>query len=102
MAWPSNIDHVEILLLDDTVQMHVDEVQPRRRAPVTEQARLDVRARQRLLQQGIVVEVNLSDGQVIGCAPIGVNQREVLLGSYRLHGYLSINRKRLRLRLRLR
>ncbi|TKS62330.1 MAG: hypothetical protein EWM73_02565 [Nitrospira sp.] len=74
MAWPGDIDHVEILFRDDPVQMHVDEVQPRRRAPVTEQARLDVCARQRLLQQGIVVEVNLSDGQVIGCTPIGIDQ----------------------------
>ena len=38
-----------------------------------EQARFDVRQRERLLQQRIVVEINLSDRKVIRRAPIGVN-----------------------------
>ena len=46
----------------------VNEVLPGRRAPVAEQHVLDVRERQRPLQQRIVVEINLADGQVIGGA----------------------------------
>ena len=62
MAGPGNIDHVEILFFDDAVEMHVDEVQSRRRPPMTEQPWLDMSALQRLLQQGIVVEINLPNG----------------------------------------
>ena len=66
------------------------EIQPRRRPPVTEQPGLDVGTRQRLLQQGIVVEVNLTDGQIIGRPPIGIDQRQFFLREHRLHRSLSI------------
>ena len=72
MAWPGNIDHVEILLLDDTVQMHVDEVQPRRRPPVTEQPRLNVGALKRLLEQGIVKNP-LAGIKILGNGEISVS-----------------------------
>src|SRR5690349_23250812 len=41
------LDHVEIVLDDGAVQVHVDEVLSGCRAPVAEQARLDVRRLQR-------------------------------------------------------
>jgi len=40
-------------------QMHVDEVLPGRRAPMSEQHVFDVRQHQRPLQQRIVVEIDL-------------------------------------------
>ena len=42
VAGAGDVDHVEVVLLDDPVQMHVDEILPRRRAPVAEQHVLDV------------------------------------------------------------
>ena len=63
----------EVIFLDDPVQMDVDEILPGRRAPVSQQHVLDVRERQRPLQQRIVVEINLADRQIIGRAPVGVN-----------------------------
>ena len=73
MARAGDVDHVQVRALDHAIQVHVDEVQARRRAPVPEQARLDVLERERLLQQRIVVEVDLSDRQVVGGAPVRVD-----------------------------
>ena len=42
VAGAGDVDHVEVELLDQPVEMGVDEVQAGRRAPVAEQARLDV------------------------------------------------------------
>ena len=56
-----HVDHVEVVLLDDPVQVDVDEVLPRRRSPVPQQHTLDVRGGQRSLEQRIVVEVDLSN-----------------------------------------
>jgi hypothetical protein len=44
---PHDVDHVEVAAADDPVQVNVDEVEPRRRAPVPEQPRLDVLGRSR-------------------------------------------------------
>ena len=68
----SDVNHVQVLFLDDAVQMGIDEVQSRRRAPVAEQARFDVRQLERLFQQRIVKEINLSDREVVRRAPPGI------------------------------
>ena len=73
VARSCDIHDVQIVFVNGTVQVDIDEVQPRRRTPVAEQARLDMGQRERLLQQGIVVEINLTDGQIIRCSPIGVH-----------------------------
>ena len=59
-------------LANEPVEMHVDEAQARRRSPVTEQARLDVLGTQRLAQQRVVVQIDLTDGEVIRSAPVVV------------------------------
>jgi hypothetical protein len=60
VAGANNVDHVEIVLLDQPVEVDVDEVEARRRAPVAEEARLDVILGQRDLEQRIVEEVDLA------------------------------------------
>ena len=72
MARARDIDDVQVVFLDDPVQVGIDEIQPRRRAPVAEQARFDVGQLERLLQQRIVVEINLADREVVRRAPPGV------------------------------
>jgi hypothetical protein len=57
----SNVKHIQVILLDDPVQVHVDEVLTWRRAPVSDHQRLHMRQFQRLLQQRIVVEIKLAD-----------------------------------------
>jgi hypothetical protein len=67
---------IEVLLFDDPVKVHVSEVESRRRPPVAEQARFDVLALERPFQKGIVEEINLANGEIVGCAPIGINLAE--------------------------
>ena len=50
MAGPGDINGVQIKFLDRPVHVHVDEIQAGRRAPVAQQARLDVLDLQRLAQ----------------------------------------------------
>ncbi len=59
---------------DHAVEMGVDEVQPRRRAPVAEQTRLDVLGPQRLAQQRVVEEIDLADREVIGGPPVAIEE----------------------------
>ena len=80
MAGPGDVDDVGVAVTDDAVQMGVDQVQARRGAPVTEQPRLDVFGGQRLAQQRVVQQVDLADRQVIGGAPVGVDQGEFVIG----------------------
>ena len=75
-----DVEHVQVILLDDPVQMDVEEVLARRGSPVAEQARLDVLELQRLLQERIVHQVDLADGQVVGGPPVGVHLAQLLGG----------------------
>ena len=42
MSRAANVNNIEIVLLDQAVEVHIDKVQSRRRAPVTEQPRFHV------------------------------------------------------------
>ena len=43
MTGPGNVEHVQVVLLDDPVQMHIDEILAWCRAPMPNHKRLDVR-----------------------------------------------------------
>ena len=75
-----DVDHVEVVLLDDPVQVRIDEVLPGRRAPVPQQHVLHIRERQRPLQQRVVVQINLADGQIVGGPPVGIHLAEQFRG----------------------
>ena len=82
--------------LDDPVQVHVDEVQSRRRSPVTDEARLHVLLLQRLLEQGIVEEIRLTDGEIVRCSPPRVDLAKELgieraIGSHRASGFVRLS-----------
>src|SRR5216117_1901018 len=62
----ADVNHVEVVFLDDPVQMRVNEVLPGCRAPVSQQPELHIRERQRSLEQRIVVKINLADRQIVG------------------------------------
>ena len=68
---PGDEEDVGACGANQPVQLGVDEVQPWRGAPVAEQARLDVLGAERLAQQGIPLQVDLGDGEVVGRLPIG-------------------------------
>ena len=73
-----DVDHVQVVALDDPVEVDAEHVQARRRAPVAEQPRLDVLALQRLLQERVVEQVDLADRQVVGGPPVGVHLAELV------------------------
>ena len=86
-----DVNHVEVVFLDDPVQVHVNEVLPGGRAPVSQQHVLHIRERQRPLQQRIVVEINLADRQIVGGAPVGIHLVEQFRGkSFCLHGSILL------------
>ena len=68
-----NVNHVEVVLPDDAVQVHVDEVLPGRSAPMPQQHALYVGQFQRPLEQRIGGQVHLANRQVIRGTPVGVH-----------------------------
>jgi len=36
LSWPGNINHAQVVFLDDPVQVDVEEILPRRRSPMAE------------------------------------------------------------------
>jgi len=86
-----DVDHVDVVFLDDAIQMDVDEVLSRSRAPVPEQHVLHVRERKRALQERIVVEIELADRQIVGGAPVGLHlQPQVWVEGAAIHGLGSL------------
>jgi hypothetical protein len=80
VARPRHEDHVEVVALDDPVEMSPYEGQRRAGAPVAKQSVFHVLQLQRLLQQGVVSEVDHPDRQVIACAPPRIDQAQFLAG----------------------
>ena len=72
MPRADDVDHVQVIFFDDSIEMHAQHVEARRRAPVSEQPWLDVLTLKRLSQQRIVEQINLSDGKVVGSPPVRV------------------------------
>jgi hypothetical protein len=78
MAGTGHIQDIEVILVDQTVEVDINEIQAGRRAPVTQQARLDVLRPERLAEKRVVLEIDLPDGQVVGGSPIRVESRELV------------------------
>jgi hypothetical protein len=66
-------DRIEVILPDETVEMNVGEGDTGTRAPVPEQAVLDMARPQRLAQERIVLQVDHAHREVIARAPVGVD-----------------------------
>src|ERR1043166_1886563 len=73
MAGTGDVNQAQVALLNNAVEMDIDEVESRRRAPVPEQARFDVFAPEGPFEQRISIKINLAHGEVIGRAPIGIH-----------------------------
>jgi len=74
MTGPGHEDHVEIVTLDHAVQMRPHERESGARAPVTEQALLDVLGFERLAQERIVNEKDHARGKVVARAPPRIDE----------------------------
>ncbi len=75
-----HVDGVEVPVADHPVHVGVDEVEPRGRPPVAEQAGLDVLRAQPLPQQGVVEQVDLTDREIVRRPPVGVDEGEIVVG----------------------
>src|SRR5262245_3179282 len=75
-----NIDDVQIAIRDDAIEVHIDEVQAWRRAPVAEQTRLDVLTPERLLEKRVVIQVNLTDRQIVRGSPVRIDSAHQVRG----------------------
>src|SRR6266511_885550 len=84
VSWPGDVEHVERALPDRAVQVDVDQIQPRRRAEVAQQARLDLLCLERLVQQRVVEQIDLPDREGVGGAPVGVDPVQFPGGERRL------------------
>ena len=73
MSGAGDVNHIEIVLLDDSIQVHVNEILPRRRTPMSQQHALHVLKPQRLPQEWVVTKIHLPDGQIIGRPPVRVH-----------------------------
>ena len=85
VARSGDVEHVDVALADDPIEVDVDEVLARRRPPVAEQPRLDVRRRERHLEQRVVVQIDLPDRQVVGRPPVGIHFRQEVGGDLAAH-----------------
>ena len=85
MPGTCEVDHVEIVLLDRPVHVHVNEVEPRRRSPMAEKSRLDMIYRERNLKKRVVVEIDLAHGKIIRGAPVGIHLVDFFLRQSVLH-----------------
>ncbi len=88
MTWTADEDHVEVLGLDQAVEVNVDEVEPRGSTPMSEQPGLDMLYLQGFPQQGIVIEIDLSNGEVVGRPPISVHGLQLFFGEGFAHDIL--------------
>ena len=73
MAWPGDVDRVQVVLVDQPVEVDVGERLAGVRAPVAQHARLDVLDLQRLAEQGVFLEVEHPQAQVEAGPPVGVD-----------------------------
>src|ERR1700730_698019 len=72
----NDADHVEIAAGDQPVEVRVDEVQARSGAPVPEKTRLYVVEGERAVEERIVLEIDLTYGEIVCGAPVGVHPLE--------------------------
>ena len=73
MTWPHDEHSVLLGVCDEAVDMAEQEVQARSRPPVAYQTMLDIFACERLFHKRIAAKVNLTNGHVVGRAPVFVD-----------------------------
>jgi hypothetical protein len=89
MAGPDDLDSVQVACLDDAIGMGVDEVQAGRGPPVAQEAWLDMLRRQGLAEEGIVKQIDLPDGEVVGGPPPRVDEPLLLIAEWRRRAGLA-------------
>ena len=76
VARTDDVDHVQIVIFDQPVQMDVKEIQPGCCSPMAQQTGLDMFQLEGCFQQRIVPQINLPDGKIVRRTPISVHFSE--------------------------
>ena len=79
VAGAGDVNHVEVELTDEAIEMDPEEGLAGIGAPVAEQALFDVFRFERLAQKGIVVKVDHAGAEVVAGAPVFVEVAEFLI-----------------------
>lgn len=79
MTWAGDEDARQCALADRPVEVGVEEVEARSGAPVSEEPGLDVVAVELGAQERVVEQVDLTDGEIVGCTPPPVDAAERLV-----------------------
>ena len=79
----AEVRHAQVMLLNEPVLVAVDRVQAGRRPPVAQESGLTCSPPERLAEEGVVEQVDLADGQVVGRPPVGVELAELAGGEVR-------------------
>ena len=72
MTWAGYEEDVQPALSNRSVEVDIDEVQPRRRPEVSEETGLDVFALEPFAEQWVVEQIDLTDGEVVRRTPVAV------------------------------
>ena len=73
VAGAGNIDHIQIILFDDAVQVGINKVLTGHSAPVTHNFLFYIIQRQFGAHQGIFQQIQLTGGQIVGRTPVGIH-----------------------------
>src|SRR5580704_12641864 len=73
MSRSGDVNDICIMLFDEPIQMNVNEILSRRSSPVPKQPWFDLLCLERLSQQGILEEVDLTDAEIIRGSPVAVD-----------------------------
>ena len=65
VARTNNVNHVEIVAFDDSIQVNIDEVEAGSGAPMSKKARLDVLALEWFFQERIVQQIDLAHRKIV-------------------------------------
>jgi hypothetical protein len=74
MARTGDIDHVQVMGFDDTIEVHVDEVETGRCPPMAKQPRFNMRKREWLGEKRIIEQIDPPHGEVIRVPPIRIKR----------------------------
>ena len=87
VAGAGEVDHIQVVLVDDAVEVCIDEVLAGDGSPVADDLFLNVFRAQGLLEQRVVQKVQLAGGQIVGCAPVGIDLLQLGRGQSGLPGH---------------
>ena len=93
MTGAGEVDHIQVELLDDPIQMGIDKVLTGNGTPVSDNVLFQMLRFERFLEEWVVQQIELAGGEVVAGAPPGVDVRQFARGERLLFGHTGIGFK---------